>query len=96
VLVCQGCQAVDGQDLRQLAGRAIGRVEQIERNSGATLLLASHNMGEVERLADRVLMMRAGKLVDDNTPAGLIAHYGRTTLEEVFLDIARAGRTEPA
>ncbi len=69
---------------------------QFQAKTGATLLLASHNMGEVERLADRVLMMRAGKLVDDNTPAGLIAQYGRTTLEEVFLDIARAGRTEPA
>lgn len=57
--------------------------------TGATLLLASHNMMEVERLADRVLMMRGGKLVDDDTPQGLIARYGRSTLEEVFLDIAR-------
>ncbi len=57
------------------------------------MLLASHNMGEVERLCERVIMMKQGKIVDDDTPANLIARYGRTNLEEVFLDIAR-GRGE--
>ncbi len=57
--------------------------------TGATLMLASHNMTEVERVCDRVLMMRAGEIVDRGTPSGLIARYGRETLEEVFLDIAR-------
>ncbi len=57
---------------------------------GATILLASHNMSEVERLADRVLMLKAGRLVEDATPAALIAKYGRQTLEDVFLDIARS------
>ena len=57
------------------------------------MLLASHNMGEVERLCDRVIMMKQGKIVDDDTPDRLIARYGRSTLEEVFLDIAR-GRGE--
>ena len=46
-------------------------------------------MAEVERLCERVLMLKAGKLVDDDSPAKLIARYGRTSLEEVFLDIAR-------
>jgi ABC-2 type transport system ATP-binding protein len=60
-----------------------------QRETGATLVLASHNMSEVERVCDRVLMMRGGEIVDRGTPAGLIARYGRDTLEEVFLDIAR-------
>jgi ABC-2 type transport system ATP-binding protein len=52
-------------------------------------------MGEVERLCDRVLMLREGTLVDDASPAALLARYGRDTLEEVFLDVAR-GRANGA
>ncbi len=63
--------------------------------TGATILLASHNMAEVERLADTVLIMREGRLHDRGTATDLIARYGRQTLEEVFLDIART-RTEGA
>jgi len=55
----------------------------------ATMLLASHNMSEVERLCDRVIMMKRGVIVDDDTPARLLARYGRNNLEEVFLDVAR-------
>jgi len=61
--------------------------------TGATILLASHNMTEVERLCDDVLMMRQGRIVDQGAPAALLARYGRATLEEVFLDIARARKT---
>ena len=64
---------------------------RIERN--ATILLASHNMSEVERLCDRVIMLKRGRIEDDDTPPNLISRYGRTNLEEVFLDIAR-GRGE--
>ena len=46
-------------------------------------------MPEVERLAGQVLMMRNGAIVDTGSPAALIGKYGRVTLEEVFLDIAR-------
>ena len=46
-------------------------------------------MAEVERLAGRVLMMKAGRIVDDAVPKALLARYGRANLEEVFLDIAR-------
>ncbi|MCF4165987.1 ABC transporter ATP-binding protein [Zavarzinia compransoris] len=60
-----------------------------QRESGAAILLASHNMAEVERLCADVLMMRQGKVVDHDTPAGLLARYGRDDLEAVFLDIAR-------
>ena len=66
----------------------------------ATILLASHNMGEVERLCSLVLMMKTGRLVDRGTPGELLRKYGRETLEDVFLDIARdrrrARETEPA
>jgi len=64
-------------------------LERFRRNRGATILLASHNMGEVERLCDRVIMMRKGRLLHDDPPEVLIARYGRETLEEVFLDVAR-------
>ena len=66
-----------------------GRLEHYRRERGATVLLASHNMSEVERLCDRVIMLKRGRIEDDDTPAGLIARYGRSNLEEVFLDIAR-------
>ncbi len=62
----------------------------------ATFLIASHNMFEVERLCDNVLMMRQGAIVDSGSPQSLIERYGRTTLEEVFLDVARAHRNEGA
>ena len=55
----------------------------------ATILLASHNMAEVERLCSRVMMMRTGRIVDQGSPAELIRRYGRANLEDVFLDIAR-------
>ena len=64
-------------------------LQDYQRRTGATLLLASHNMSEVERLCDDVLMMKRGKIVDRGAPSALIDRYGRTTLEEVFLDIAR-------
>jgi ABC-2 type transport system ATP-binding protein len=68
--------------------------------TGATLLLASHNMAEVERLCDQVTVLRAGRVVDSGPPADLIRRYGRRTLEEVFIDIARHGAgshaTQPA
>jgi ABC-2 type transport system ATP-binding protein len=62
--------------------------------SGATLLLASHNMNEVERLCDQVIMLRTGQVVDTGSPRELIERYGRRDMEEVFLDIARGRRGE--
>jgi ABC-2 type transport system ATP-binding protein len=52
-------------------------------------------MGEVERLCSEVFMMRKGRIVDHGSPEALIDRYGRDTLEEVFLDIAR-GRPRAA
>lgn len=65
------------------------RLETHCHTHNCAILLASHNMAEVERLCDRVLMLKNGVMVDDAPPAALIARYGRATLEEVFLDIAR-------
>jgi ABC-2 type transport system ATP-binding protein len=69
------------------------RLAQYCHDRNATVLLASHNMSEVERLCERVIIMKRGGIVDDDTPARLLARYGRPTLEEVFLDVAR-GRDE--
>jgi ABC-2 type transport system ATP-binding protein len=65
------------------------RLERYCRDRHATVLLASHNMAEVERLCERVIIMKQGRIEDDDTPARLLARYGRRTLEEVFLDVAR-------
>ncbi|TPV99075.1 MAG: ABC transporter ATP-binding protein NatA [Beijerinckiaceae bacterium] len=64
-------------------------LESHRRDRNCTILLASHNMPEVERLCDRVIMLKRGSLVDDASPMELLARYGRSNLEDVFLDVAR-------
>lgn len=71
------------------ADRIRGYLQDYRDQTGATLMLASHNMVEVERLCDQVLMLRDGRIVNHGTPAALIAAYGRQTMEQVFLDVAR-------
>ncbi len=66
-----------------------GYLEDWRARTGATILMASHNMAEVERLCSQVLMMKAGRIVDRGSPQALIARYGRASLEEVFLHIVR-------
>ena len=63
---------------------------------GATILLASHNMGEVERLCDRVIIMKRGRIEDDDSPDGSWPATAGATLEEVFLDVARGARAQEA
>ncbi len=70
-------------------------LERYRDRRGAAILLASHNMGEVERLCDRVIMLKQGRIEDDAAPGELIRRFGRSNLEEVFLDVAR-GRREAA
>ena len=70
-------------------------LERYRAESGCTILLASHNMAEVERLCGYVLMMKQGRIVDRGSPADLLNRYGRDDLEEVFLDIARDRQREP-
>ena len=69
-------------------------LEQYQRASGCTLLLASHNMGEVERMCRDVIMLRAGVVVDRGSPRALVERYGRESMEEVFLDVARGTSIE--
>ena len=68
--------------------------EYIERykkkNNEITILLASHNMQEVERLCDKIIMMKQGKIVDSGTCDELIKKHGRENLEDTFLKIARS------
>ncbi len=64
-------------------------LESYQSRRHATVLLASHNMAEVERLCSNVLMLKSGRLVDQGSPAALLQRYGRADLEQVFLDIAR-------
>ncbi len=75
-----------------VADRMRSWLQAYQRRSGATMLLASHNMPEVERMCDDVIMLRAGVVVDQGAPPQLLQRYGREDLEQVFLDIARARR----
>jgi ABC-2 type transport system ATP-binding protein len=72
------------------------RLEDYRAAHNATILLASHNMNEVERLCERVIIMKRGRIEDDDTPQRLLARYGRGTLEDVFLDVARGRQREAA
>ena len=71
------------------ADRLRGWLAAYRAASGCTILLASHNMTEVERLCDEVLMLREGAIVARGSPEELCARFGRERLEAVFLDIAR-------
>ena len=66
-----------------------GFIENYASNQGATILLASHNMNEVERLCHEILMMKDGKIIDKGKCSDLVNKHGRKNLEEVFLKIAR-------
>ena len=64
-------------------------IEDYASNKGATILLASHNMNEVERLCYEVLMMKNGEIIDKGKCSDLVNKHGRKNLEEVFLKIVR-------
>ena len=64
-------------------------LENYKKEKKISVLLASHNMGEVERLCDSVLMMKDGIIIDQGTPKNLISKHGRNNLEDVFLKLAR-------
>ena len=65
-------------------------IQEYKLNNKVTILLASHNMSEVERLCDSVIMMRKGKIIDKGTCKQLIEKHGRNNLEETFLKLARS------
>jgi len=66
-----------------------GYLKDYQRRTGATILLASHNMNEVERLCDDVILLQAGRVFERGSPRELIDRFGREDMEEVFLDMAR-------
>jgi ABC-2 type transport system ATP-binding protein len=70
-------------------------LQDYQRQTRATILLASHNMAEVERLCDDVLLLQTGRVVERGSPEELIRRFGREDMEEVFLDVAR-GRKKAA
>ena len=65
-------------------------LEKYKKNNELTILLASHNMREVERLCNKIVMMKQGGIVDSGTCEQLIKKHGRQNLEETFLKIARS------
>ena len=65
-------------------------IEHYKKKNELTILLASHNMSEVKRLCDNVIMMRKGSIVDQGTCQELIDKHGRNNLEDTFLKIARS------
>ncbi len=66
-----------------------GYLKDYQAETHATIMLASHNMGEVERLCDDVILLQAGRVFDRGSPRELIERFGREDMEEVFLDMAR-------
>ena len=64
-------------------------LEKLREEKKISVLLASHNMDEVKRLCNSVMMMKDGNIVDGGTPEDLIEKYGQKNLEEVFLEIVR-------
>jgi len=66
-----------------------GYIENFVSKKDTTVLLASHNMNEVERLCNKVMMMKSGKIIDSGTCSNLINKHGRKSLEETFLKIVR-------
>tara|TARA_B100002019_G_scaffold281159_1_gene284917 strand:+ start:220 stop:951 length:732 start_codon:yes stop_codon:yes gene_type:complete len=65
-------------------------IQEYKARNKVTVLLASHNMNEVERLCDSIVMMRRGKIIDKGTCSELIKKHGRNNLEETFLKLARS------
>jgi ABC-2 type transport system ATP-binding protein len=64
-------------------------LENYKKEKKISVLLASHNMSEVKRLCNSVMMMKDGNIIDSGTPDDLIKKYGRENLEEVFLELVR-------
>ena len=65
-------------------------IQEYRSKNQVTILLASHNMNEVERLCDSIIMMKKGKIIDRGTCKEIIKRHGRNNLEETFLKLARS------
>ena len=65
-------------------------IQSYKKRNSVTILLASHNMSEVEKLCDSIIMLKNGKIIDKGTCEEIIAKHGRSNLEETFLKLARS------
>ena len=73
----------------ETAGWVRKLLSDYQKEEGATILLASHDMKEVEQLCQKVILLRKGKLVEEGSPSELLTKYDRKTMEDVFLDVSK-------
>jgi len=73
----------------ETAGWVRELLSDYQKEEGATILLASHDMKEVEQLCKKVILLRKGKLVEEGSPSELLTKYDRQTMEDVFLDVSK-------
>lgn len=69
-------------------------LRRVQRERGMTMLYTSHNMRDVEEICDRVLFLRKGRLLAEGTPAEIVAKFHESSLEDVFIRVARDGQLE--
>tara|TARA_B100000945_G_C20344178_1_gene578911 strand:+ start:470 stop:1201 length:732 start_codon:yes stop_codon:yes gene_type:complete len=73
-----------------VADYVINYLKKYSEKKDTTLIFASHNMREVEKVCDQVILMRSGKVISEGTPKEIINYHGRSNLEEVFLKVMRS------
>ncbi len=73
----------------ETAGWVRKLLQDYQEDEGATILLASHDMKEVEQLCQKVILLRKGELVEKGSPSELLTKYDRQTMEDVFLDVSK-------
>tara|TARA_Y200000002_G_C22542971_1_gene604858 strand:+ start:166 stop:897 length:732 start_codon:yes stop_codon:yes gene_type:complete len=73
----------------ETAGWVRKLLQDYQEEEGATILLASHDMKEVEQLCQKVILLRKGELVEKGSPSELLTKYDRQTMEDVFLDVSK-------
>ena len=73
----------------ETAGWVRELLSDYQKEEGATILLASHDMKEVEQLCQKVILLRKGKLVEEGSPSEFLTKYDRQTMEDVFLDVSK-------
>ena len=83
-------QLMETENNMRVLSELIPRIQDYRSKNKVTILLASHNMAEVERLCDSIIMMKNGKIIDRGTCKQIIDKHGRNNLEETFLKLARS------
>lgn len=75
-----------------IADKTLSLIEDLKHSRNLSILFTSHNMAEVTRVCDEVIMLNKGKIVTRGKPADLVKEYGLVNLEEVFLEVARSSK----